>query len=198
MSTKIDRRLLLSQLFAAPADYLFVSGLAGSARDLAALTNDAPTLFALGGVMGAASMIGLGMALAAPDRQIAVVTGDGELQMNVGSLISIASAGPPNLTIVCVDNERHGETGNQPGHTARRTDLGAMARGAGLSSVMTVLRHEELSSAAKFIQDAPGPRLIVVKVADNEPSAFKRLMDPAACRYRFRTAYSANQPRKAL
>jgi len=196
VSTKIDRRLLLGQLFAAPADYLFVSGLAGSARDLAALTNDAPTLFALGGVMGAASMIGLGMALAVPDREVAVVTGDGELQMNVGSLISIASAGPPNLTIVCVDNERHGETGNQPGHTARRTDLGIVARGAGFSSVMTVLRDEEVQSAAKFIKEAPGPRLIVVKVADTEPSAFKRLMDPAACRYRFRTAYSANQARR--
>src|SRR5882757_6587805 len=166
MSAKIDRRLLLGRLFAAPDDYLYVSGLAGSARDLAALTNDGPALFALGGVMGAASMIGLGMALAAPDRQIAVVTGDGELQMNVGSLISIASAGPTNLTIVCMDNERHGETGNQPGHTARRTDLGTMARGAGLSSVMTVLRHEEVPSAAKFITEASGPRLIVVKVSD--------------------------------
>src|SRR5882757_5121083 len=147
MSAKIDRRLLLGRLFAAPDDYLYVSGLAGSARDLAALTKDSPALFALGGVMGAASMIGLGMALAAPDRQIVVVTGDGELQMNVGSLISIASVEPENLTIVCVDNERHGETGNQIGHTGRRTDLGTLARGAGLGSVLTIAQEQEIPVA---------------------------------------------------
>jgi thiamine pyrophosphate-dependent acetolactate synthase large subunit-like protein len=196
MSAKIDRRLLLGRLFAAPDDYLYVSGLAGSARDLAALTNDGPALFALGGVMGAASMIGLGMALAAPARKIAVVTGDGELQMNVGSLITIASAAPDNLTIICVDNECHGETGNQVGHTGRRTDLGTLARGAGLASVMMIAREQEIPVAAKFIEEAPGPRLVLVKVADTEPTPFKRLMDPPACRYRFKAAFMGDQSRK--
>ena len=195
MSDKIDRRLLLRRLFPAPADHLFVAGLAGTARDLAALTNDGPMLFALGGVMGAASMIGLGMALAAPDRRIAVVTGDGELQMNVGSLITIASAGPGNLTIVCIDNERHGETGNQVGHTGRRADLAAVARGAGFESAMAVVREQQIPDATRFISEAPGPRFVVVKVADGEPSAFKRLMDPAACRYRFKAAFGQGQAR---
>jgi len=193
MSTKIDRRHLLAQLFPTRDAYLFVSGLAGSARDLAALTNDSPALFALGGVMGAASMIGLGMALAAPHRQIVVVTGDGELQMNASSLITIASTAPNNLTIVCIDNERHGETGNQIGHTGRRTDLGALGRGAGFTSVITVGRPEDIATAAKLIAEAPAPRLVVAKVTDSEPSAFKRLMDPAACRYRFKAAFAVTQ-----
>jgi thiamine pyrophosphate-dependent acetolactate synthase large subunit-like protein len=195
MSGKIDRRMLLGQLFGARNDYLFVAGLAGAARDLAALTNDGPMLFALGGVMGAASMVGLGMALAAPDRRIAVVTGDGELQMNVGSLITIASAAPGNLTIICVDNERHGETGNQIGHTGRRADLADVARGAGFDSVMAVVEQERIPDAARFIREAPGPRFVVVKVADTEPSAFKRLMDPAACRYRFKAAFAQGKAR---
>src|SRR5258708_37068456 len=116
MATNIDRRNLLPLLFPSASKFLYVSGLAGAARDLAALTNDGPNLFALGGVMGSATMIGLGMAIGAPRRNIAVVTGDGELQMNIGALITVANVSPQNLTIVCLDNEQHGETGGQAGH----------------------------------------------------------------------------------
>jgi phosphonopyruvate decarboxylase len=191
VNTDIDRRQLLPVLFPKPDDYLFVSGLAGSARDLAALTKDGPNLFALGGVMGAAATIGLGIAMAAPDRNVVVVTGDGELQMNIGSLITIASAAPLNLTIVCIDNERHGETGNQPGHTARKTALELIAKGAGIASAMTVNQAGKLAGAADFIRRQVGPRFLAVKVLDTDPSPYKRLMDPSACRYRFKTAFTA-------
>ena len=40
--------------------------------------------------MGAACMIGLGLALARPDKRVLVVTGDGELLMNLGALATIA------------------------------------------------------------------------------------------------------------
>ena len=39
-TSTIDRRELLSRLFPAPDEYLFISGLAGSARDAADLTGD--------------------------------------------------------------------------------------------------------------------------------------------------------------
>ena len=188
--SKIDRRALLAQLFPIHADYLFVSGLAGSARDLAALTGDGPHLFALGGAMGAATTIGLGMAVAAPERSVVVVTGDGELQMNVGSLITIANAAPPNLTVICIDNERHGETGNQPGNTSRATDLAAIAKGAGFQFVMTVADSDQLLAGAHFVHEESGPRFLVVKVLATEPSVYKRLMDPAGCRYRFKAAFA--------
>jgi thiamine pyrophosphate-dependent acetolactate synthase large subunit-like protein len=189
-TSKIDRRDLLPVLFPSHAEYLFVSGLAGSARDLAALTRDGPHLFALGGAMGAAATIGLGMAMAAPDRKVVVVTGDGELQMNVGSLITIANAAPPNLTVICIDNERHGETGNQPGNTSRATDLAAIAKGAGFQFVMTVADSDQLLAGAHFVHQESGPRFLVVKVLATEPSVYKRLMDPAECRYRFKAAFA--------
>jgi len=188
--TDIDRRRLLPGLFANPREFLFVAGLAGAARDAAMLTNDGGNLFALGGVMGAATMIGLGMALAAPDRKVAVVTGDGELVMNIGSLITIAAAAPANLTIVCIDNERHGETGNQRSHTERTASIEHIAKSAGVTSTLTIASSDEIGKAARFIEDTRGPRLLVAKVIDTEPSAFKRLMDPAACRYRFKAAFA--------
>jgi len=135
----LDRSTLLPALFPHPEDYLLLAGLAGAAKDSAAWTEEADNLLTLGGAMGAAVAMGLGMALAAPDRQVAVMTGDGELLMNVGVLATVASVMPDNLTIVCVDNGQHGETGGQPGHTSRRTDLARMAEGAGIPSVVADL-----------------------------------------------------------
>lgn len=185
----LDRRDVLGTLFPDPGEYLMVAGLAGSARDTAALTDEADTLFAFGGAMGGAVPMGLGMALAAPDRKIAVVTGDGELLMNAGALASVASTMPENLSIVCIDNGRHGETGGQLGHTARRTDLARMAEGAGLPSAMTVSDAAGLGEAAAFLEEAPGPRFVCVRVAPGPPADYKRNWNPAECRLRFRRAW---------
>ncbi len=186
-----DRRSVLPALFPNPSEFLFVSGLAGASRDAAALTGDGSNLFALGGAMGAAAMVGLGMAVAAPRRAIAAITGDGELLMNVGALVTIANQAPRNLRIVCLDNARHGETGNQPGHTGAKTDLELMARGAGFERTMTVRAKRQIAAARDFLLDGKGPWFLVVKIEDTPPSEFKRLMDPAACRWRFKQALAA-------
>ena len=62
----IDRRELLPQLFENPDDYLFVSGLAGAAKDTSALTDDGDNLYTMAGTMGAAVPMGLGVALNVP------------------------------------------------------------------------------------------------------------------------------------
>lgn len=185
----IDRRTLLPQLFPRPADWLFVSGLAGAARDAAALTGDGANLFTMGGTMGAAVSMGLGVALSAPDRRVAVITGDGEILMGIGALVTVASANPQNLTIVCQDNAMHGETGRQTGHTAGTANLEAIARGAGLTATLTIAEPDQIADAAAFIADAPGPRLLVARVLPTLPSEFKRDLDLAACRVRFRRAF---------
>src|SRR3954452_3001685 len=84
--------------------FLFVTGLAGTARDIAALTNDGAHIYTMAGAMGGACMIGLGLALARPDKRVLVATGDGELLMNVGALATIAVLNPANFAILVVDN----------------------------------------------------------------------------------------------
>lgn len=185
----LDRRQVLKALFPTPANYLFVSGLAGAAKDAAGLTDDGDNLFTMAGTMGAAVSVGLGVALSAPEAEVAVITGDGEMLMNVGALATVASMAPGNLTIVCIDNGCHGETGGQPSHTAIRTDLAKMGAAAGLPSTMTVSSAGELKKAAEFVAAAKGPKLLVVRVTDGPPTAYVRDMDPAACRLRFRNAY---------
>jgi thiamine pyrophosphate-dependent acetolactate synthase large subunit-like protein len=188
----IDRRELFPQLFPNTDDWLFVSGLAGASKDASALTNDGPNLYTMAGAMGAAVSMGLGMALSAPTRNIAAINGDGEMMMGLGSLVTVATARPQNLTIVCTDNAMHGETGRQTGHTAGGANIEAIARGSGIESTLTISETEEIAAGAAFIKDAPGPRLLVVRVLPTLPSAFKRDMDMAACRVRFRDHFQAN------
>ena len=187
----LDRRDLLAPLFPDPADWLFVSGLAGASRDASALTGEGDNLFTMGGAMGAAVSMALGVALSAPAQKVACVTGDGELLMNVGALATVASATPANLTIVCVDNARHSETGGQQGHTARRTDLARLAEGAGIAAVHTVAAPDGLAEAACFVASGTGPRFLWARVMDGPPAPWNRNWNLAECRLRFRNAWLA-------
>jgi phosphonopyruvate decarboxylase len=185
----LDRREVLSGLFPSTVDILLISGLAGPARDAAELADDGDNLFTMAGTMGAAVPMGLGVALAAPDSRVVVITGDGELLMKIGSLASVATMAPGNLSIVCIDNGCHGETGGQTGHTSHRTDLAKMAEGAGLASVMVLETEDQIDVAAKFLVDAQAPRFLQVRVTDGPPADYKRNHDPAYCRTRFRDAF---------
>ena len=187
----LERVGALPQIFEKPDDWLFVTGLAGPARDAAALTGDGPNMFTMAGCMGAAVSMGLGMALAAPARKVCVICGDGEIMMNIGSLATVASQGPKNLTVVCVDNGGHGETGGQDGHTSRRTDLAKIADGAGIESILTVTDADGLKEAKAFVEGGEGPRFLWLRVKPGEPTKFKRNLNPAECRVRFRDHYLA-------
>ncbi len=187
----LNRIGALPQIFPNQEDYLFVTGLAGPARDAAALTNDGPNMYTMAGCMGAAMTMGLGMALGAPEREVVVIAGDGEMMMNIGSLATIASQAPKNLTIVCVDNGGHGETGGQDGHTSVRTNLAKVADGFGIESILTVTSEAGLKDAADFVKSGTGPRFLWLRVKAGEPTRFKRNMNPAECRVRFKTAFKA-------
>src|ERR1700730_2859041 len=119
----LDRREAVPALLGRHEDFLIVTGLAGTARDIAALTKDGEHTFTMAGAMGAACAMGLGLALARPDKRVLVITGDGELLMNVGGLATIAVMNPANLAIVCVDYGHYGETGYQKSHTSLGVDL---------------------------------------------------------------------------
>ena len=134
----LDRREAVPALIGNHKDFLLVAGLAGTAKDLASLTQDGANYFGLAGAMGAAVSIGLGLALAQPDKRVLVATGDGELLMNVGALATVGILNPPNLSILCVDNGHYGETGYQKSHTSLGVDLEQMAIGAGIKSTCTI------------------------------------------------------------
>jgi thiamine pyrophosphate-dependent acetolactate synthase large subunit-like protein len=184
----LDRCQAVPAIIGRHEDFLIVAGLAGTAKDVAALTNDGAHAFAMAGVMGAAAMMGLGLALAQPARRVLVVTGDGELLMNVGALATIAVLDPPNLSILCVDNGHYGERGYQKSHTSLGVDLEKMAIGAGVKRTRTVALDSEIAEGARLIREGNGTAFVVLRVKPTDPPRFKRNLDPALARLRFRQA----------
>src|SRR3954453_12008342 len=145
-------------------DFLFIAGLGGTACDVGAVTGDAPHVYSLGGAMGAACMMGLGLALARRDRRVLVVTGDGELLMNVGALATIAVMNPPNLAILCVDNGHYGETGWQKSHTSLGVDLEKMAAASGIKATRTIAAEPELADGARLLRQGNGTAFVLLRV----------------------------------
>jgi thiamine pyrophosphate-dependent acetolactate synthase large subunit-like protein len=113
--------------------------------------------------MGAAAMIGLGLALAQPARKVLVITGDGEMLMGVGSLATIAVQKPANLSILVQDNGHYGETGMQETHTRHGVDLVGMAKAAGIPRTMLVTKPEEVPALRAAIH-AGGPLFALAKI----------------------------------
>jgi thiamine pyrophosphate-dependent acetolactate synthase large subunit-like protein len=184
----LDRCEAVPRLVGNHEDFLIVTGLAGTSKDIAHLTNDGDHIFTMGGAMGAAVMTGLGVALAQPKRRVLVVTGDGELLMNVGALATVGVVNPPNLSIVCVDNGHYGETGYQLSHTSLGVDLEKIAAGSGISATCAVESNDELDDAAALLRRGNGACFVLLRVAPTDSPKFKRDMDAGACRNRFRRA----------
>ena len=182
----LDRTQAVPALIGRHEDFLIVAGLAGTARDVAALTRDGAHTYALAGVMGGACAMGLGLALARPDRRVLVVTGDGELLMNVGTLATIAVLNPSNLSIVCVDNGHYGETGYQKSHTGLGVDLERMAGAAGIKITRTIRSEADLADGGRLLRDGNGTAFVLLRVKPTDPPSYKRSLDPSMGRLRFR------------
>jgi thiamine pyrophosphate-dependent acetolactate synthase large subunit-like protein len=124
---ELDRRQVVNTLLSDRGNLLVVTGLGSPAWDVMA-AGDHDRNFYLWGAMGGAAMIGLGLALARPEQDVVVITGDGEQLMALGALATIAAAAPANLSIVVLDNQHYGETGMQKSHTGFGVDLAGIAR----------------------------------------------------------------------
>src|SRR5580698_4234123 len=114
---RLNRRIFVQELMAGVPAALVVTGLGSASYDVFA-AGDRDRNFYLWGAMGGAASLGLGLALAQPDKPVIVVTGDGEQLMGVGSLGTIGVKQPRNLTLVILDNGHFGETGMQRSHTS--------------------------------------------------------------------------------
>lgn len=125
---------------------LLVCNIGFPSRELFA-TNDRPGNFYMLGSMGLASSIGLGLALARPERRVIVLDGDGSVLMNLGTLATIAHHSGRNFLLVILDNCCYGSTGSQPTCTHLGTDLEEIAKGAGVAKTWTVADAEGFSQA---------------------------------------------------
>jgi thiamine pyrophosphate-dependent acetolactate synthase large subunit-like protein len=183
----LDRRKVVSALLDERDGLLVVAGLGSAAWDCAA-AGDHPLTFPMWGAMGAASMVGMGLALAQPRRRVLVITGDGEMLMGLGSLATIGARRPRNLCIAVLDNERYGETGMQKSHTAYGVDLTGIAAACGFAQARGISSWKALGKMRAAVREEPGPLFFQVKVGADEVAASLPPRDGAYLKHRFRDA----------
>jgi thiamine pyrophosphate-dependent acetolactate synthase large subunit-like protein len=141
--------------------------------------------------MGGAAMIGLGLAIARPDRRVLVVTGDGEILMGLGGLATIGMQRPPNLAIVVFDNGHYAETGMQPTHTYTAVSLTGVARACGIGAVFDISDEAALTAFARDVQNATETVFARVAIIADEPPRVLPTRDGVFTKNRFRRAIGA-------
>ena len=130
-------------------------------RWVCALGDDDANFYMIGS-MGLASSIGLGIAAARPDVPVAVIDGDGNVLMNLGSLAMTAVIAPAKFRHVVLDNGVYASTGNQPAISAI-VRLEEIARAAGYRRVARVGRLADIAPALRAQLAVDGPTLLLVE-----------------------------------
>jgi sulfopyruvate decarboxylase subunit beta len=153
----------LKRLVETTRDELFIAGVSPTNHELFSI-NDLPTYFYMRHSLGMASSIGLGLALAQPDKKIIVIEGDGGMLMNLGSFASISTQQPKNLILFILDNRCYENTGCQPTATAHRARLEAIAKGAGIDKTYRWKDTEDVESNLSNVLAEEGPSVVVVEI----------------------------------
>lgn len=167
----IDRRQFVKVLLEQFPNALVVTGLGSPSYDVFA-AGDRPGNFYLWGAMGGSTSVALGLALTQPERQVIVITGDGEQLMGIGSLATAAAQQPSNLAIVVLDNGHFGETGMQLSHTSLGTSLANVGKACGIAKTVEIRDIDELGKLVKLIGDGQGTTMAQVFItADESPRA---------------------------
>jgi thiamine pyrophosphate-dependent acetolactate synthase large subunit-like protein len=174
----------------------------GAARDWMTLGTHPLDLVFVPSSMGQATSLGLGLALARPDRRVIVLSGDGGTLMNLGSLITITACAPGNLIILVFDNGVYEVTGAQPtpaapaGRSGRdRIGFSGLARASGFPSVFRFGSNADWADRIEQTLASPGPVFAVLEVAPMVGAAGPRSPGPAPERARqFMVALQGSHP----
>ncbi len=189
----LERRAAMATLLAnRPKNLFVVPGLGSTTWDAAAAAggNDDRDFY-LWGARGGAAMIGLGLALAQPKLRVAVITGDGEMLMGLGSLATIGVKQPRNLFVVVFDKGLYGETGMQVSHTQGGVDLCNVARGCGFERVLDVKDDDGLKALATMLRTSNKMLFARVQISQEEAPRFLPEKDGVTIKDRVRRAVEA-------
>jgi len=142
----------------------------------------------LRGSMGLPVAVGLGVALARPEKQILSIVGDGNLLMGLGSLSTTSFVRPLNLKILIIDNNSYATTGNQM-TTSGSLDYPSLLDGFGIPGIVPILLDDSVEQVAEKIHiwlnssglcvlpalvDAKSPALANIPLHPEEIAALQR------------------------
>lgn len=116
-------------------------------------------------LMGGASSIGLGLALACPERRVLVLDGDGSLAMQLGTLLTIGDVAPKNLYHFLFRNNLLYEGGGRvPIAGAAKADFSGFARCSGYAHVEGFSEAEVLKRSIKDVLELEGPVFVELSI----------------------------------
>jgi thiamine pyrophosphate-dependent acetolactate synthase large subunit-like protein len=137
--------------------------------------------------MGLPPAIGLGLALGLERSRfdkVVVVEGDGGVLMGFTTMTTIGRLKPEKLLMVVLDNGTYAATGDQP-TGAEATDFVGVARACGWDG-RDVEGAEALERELTDARQAPGPRLLRVRIGPQNLKTGYFLEDPVVLIERFR------------
>lgn len=114
--------------------------------------------------MGGHSGFGLGLAMALAPRKVVLFDSEGDIQMSLGVLMTVAEQKPANFYHFLLDNECYATTGGQPVPNARNVRYDQMALAAGYPRAFAFDRLDAFSKALPEILEGPGPVFVATKV----------------------------------
>ena len=112
------------------------------------------------GAMGKGSSVALGLALARPDLRVILFDGDGSLEMNLGSLVTVANKAPKNFYHFVIQNDMYAMTGGQPIPGAGIVSFRDMALAAGYPVAYDFDDLETFENTIGEVFQQDGPALI--------------------------------------
>jgi len=144
------------------------------------------TNFYMIGSMGLASSIGLGIALKKPKKRVFVFDGDGNILMNLGSLVTIGALQPKNLIHLIFDNNIHESTGGQPTY-ANKINISKIAKVTNYK-IFSVKTMKSLEGVLTKIHKMKGPILIHILVSKSKEKSSRVEILPKEITSRFMSA----------
>ena len=122
--------------------------------------------------MGGHASFAMGLALAQPGEKIVLFDSDGDIQMSLGILATIAEQQPKNFYHFMLDNSCYATTGGQPVPNAQTIAYHDVARACGYPRAYAYTDVEGFSSNVERILNEPGPVFVWLKVhpeIENQP-----------------------------
>ncbi len=114
--------------------------------------------------MDRAPAVGLGLALAQPQRKVLALDCDATLRTNLGGLATIGESRPSNLVHFVFDDVTRPSTSGLPIKEVARLDLAQMALSSGYAKAYHFDRLEELLIGLEEAMAQEGPVFVLVSV----------------------------------
>jgi phosphonopyruvate decarboxylase len=134
---------------------------------------DKPNNLYMVGSMGCISSLGLGLAMARPDKKIIAIDGDGSALMRLGSFATNAYYQPKNLLHVVLDNNAHDSTGGQ-GTVSHIVDFAGLAANVSYPTAVQAASLEELSDTVSQWKKGGELTFVHLKISQGSPAELGR------------------------